>query len=147
MLPCDNESYVRRYLEANVDPATIIYYDLLTRDNTKTPKVDIYIAGFLCQPFSTANSTRKGFEYSRGTVFDGCVDYIRKHLPTTFVLENVTGLRSIDAGRAYAYVMETLSAIESPGFYTVYVDTLNSQDYGVPQNRPRLYIVGIRADK
>jgi len=71
----------------------VFYDNLMERDNTKAPPVDLYVAGFPCQSFSIAGK-RAGFDDIRGTVFFGCADYIREKQPDVFVLENVKGILS-----------------------------------------------------
>lgn len=87
----DISGYVRRHLRSNVGTNVRIYKDLLERDNNKVGSADLYIAGFPCQPFSSSNHSRRGLQDPRGTVFGGCVNYISRHLPKAFVLENVKG--------------------------------------------------------
>lgn len=82
------------YLHDNCDRGTIIYDNLLTRNNDITPQVDIYAAGFPCQPFSSNYAERQGFDDERGEVFFGCVEYSEKRRPTAFIFENVPPLSS-----------------------------------------------------
>jgi DNA (cytosine-5)-methyltransferase 1 len=102
------------------------------------PKHDVLLAGFPCQPFSYAGS-RRGFGDTRGTLFFEVEKIIQKHLPKLVLLENVRGLVSHDEGRTLKTIT---SRLESLG-YGVEYRVLNSADFGVPQNRMRIYIVGI----
>jgi len=117
-----------------------IYGDVRRRDMKSTPYVDLYVCGFPCQPFSLAGA-RKGLDDARGTIFAACADYIRTQRPRYFVLENVRNLLAIDGGRTWKHILGCLESI--PG-YSVNWALMNCKDYGVPQHRRRIYIVGVR---
>ena len=122
--------------------------DLMKRNNksSEAPAVDLYCAGFPCQPFSAAGKGR-GFKdkRGRGKIFFGCADYIRHQRPKVFILENVHRLLHIHGGKTFASVMRTLRRI-GPAAYDVQFEVLDTQHHGVPQSRRRVYIVGIRKD-
>lgn len=105
---------------------------------------DVLCGGFPCQAFSLAGK-RKGFEDEkrRGTLYREIVEIAREHQPKAIFCENVRGLLSLDGGRACQTI---LADIESAGYQIVFNHLLNSKDYGVPQNRVRLYIVALRLD-
>ena len=105
---------------------------------------DIYVAGFPCQPFSL-QGRQQGFRDAkgRGKIFFYVRDYIAANKPKIFVLENVKGLISVRNGNPFRKILKTLGAI---GAYNIHHAVLNTQDHGVPQFRPRLYIIGIRKD-
>lgn len=103
------------------------------------PAFDILLAGFPCQPFSNAGH-KKGFEDTRGTLFFDICRIISAHKPQVVLLENVKGFRSHDKGKTFATVKKTL---EEMG-YNVHYQVLNSKDFGVPQNRERIYIVAFK---
>jgi len=142
---CDIDKHVKTQILKNFPPK-VWFDDLMTRDNSlaSTPGVDLYLAGFPCQPFSAAG-LQKGFKDKRGMVFYGCADYIDTKRPRAFVLENVKRLMTHDKGNTFKQVMHTLKGI-GEGAYEVQCQLLNSQEHGVPQSRPRIYIVGIRKD-
>ena len=107
---------------------------------------DICLAGFPCQAFSVAG-TRKGFNDSykglaRGTLFFDVVRICSLHKPKVIFCENVKGLIIHDKGRTYKIIKNTLKEIG----YNVYETILNSRNFGVPQNRERIYIVAFRKD-
>jgi DNA (cytosine-5)-methyltransferase 1 len=104
--------------------------------------VDILFAGFPCQPFSSMGA-RRGLEDARGTLFFAIAAFLREFEPRYFVLENVRGLKS-DAGGATLQLMRDILAGLG---YHVAVWTLNSADYGVPQTRRRVYIVGEKSSR
>jgi len=145
MFSCDIDKHVKTQLLENF-PALKWYDDLMTRDNRspETPSADIYLAGFPCQSFS-ALGLQKGFKDKRGMVFYGCADYIDCKRPRAFILENVKRLISHEGGNTMKKVMETLEGIGG-GAYSVDWKIMDTQEHGVPQSRPRVYIIGIRKD-
>jgi DNA (cytosine-5)-methyltransferase 1 len=104
------------------------------------PNFDILCAGFPCQPFSIAGE-RKGFCDTRGTLFFDIERIIKEKKTKAFILENVKGLTSHDKGQTLKVILETL---EKKLNYKVFYQVLNSKDYGVPQNRERIYIIGFK---
>ena len=100
---------------------------------------DLLLGGFPCQPFSYAGK-RKGFGDTRGTLFFEIERILSKYQPKAFLLENVRGLYSHDRGRTFETIINKLHKLG----YGTYDLLLNSSDYGVPQNRVRLYILGIK---
>lgn len=113
---------------------------------TDIPEFDICLAGFPCQAFSIAGQ-RKGFEddykgLSRGTLFFEVARICEYHKPKVIFCENVKGLQNHDRGRTYNVIKGRL---EEMG-YKVFEKILNSKDFGVPQNRERIYIVAFRND-
>ncbi len=105
------------------------------------PDFDILLGGFPCQPFSQAG-LHKGFSDTRGTLFFNIEEIIRVKRPKAFLLENVKQLRGHDHGRTYKVIEEHLRALN----YTVTSAVLRAGDFGVPQNRERIYIVGFDRD-
>lgn len=105
---------------------------------TEIEPFDFLLAGFPCQPFSYAGK-RRGFGDTRGTLFFEVERILKKYRPKAFLLENVRGLRTHDKGRTFETIMQKLHDL---GYGTTEL-ILNSSDFGVPQNRVRLYIVGI----
>jgi DNA (cytosine-5)-methyltransferase 1 len=99
---------------------------------------DFMLAGFPCQSFSYAGN-RKGFAETRGTLFFEVERLLAKYKPKGFLLENVRGLTSHDKGRTLTTIIKSLKNLG----YSVDFVLLNSSDFGVPQNRVRIYIVGI----
>lgn len=121
--------------------------DILQVDADEIPDGDILTAGFPCQPFSNAGN-RKGVHDSRGMLYKECLRIIEKKLPKVIVFENVKGLLStkyIDGRNLVDVIVEDLSSIGNVG-YNVDYKMLNASDYRVPQNRHRVFIIGIRKD-
>ena len=119
----------------------------ITQINEKNiPSFDICLAGFPCQAFSLAGR-RKGFEDDykgrcRGTLFFDVVRICNLHRPAAIFCENVKGLIIHNGGQTFSVIKNTLEEIG----YNVYFKILNSKDFGVPQNRERIYIVAFRKD-
>jgi DNA (cytosine-5)-methyltransferase 1 len=138
---CEIDKYARDSIKANYKPG-ILYEDITTRDHSALPDIDLYVCGFPCQPFSVAGK-RKGVDDPRGTIFWHCLETIKEKLPFVFILENVKGILSINKSRTFQNIIKSLKNI---GMYNVEWKVMNTKDYGIPQNRERVYIVGIRED-
>ena len=106
---------------------------------SQIPNHDILTGGFPCQPFSTIGK-REGFEHStQGTLFFDIVRILKEKKPKAFLLENVPGLRTHDSGNTYRTILSTLK--DELGYW-MDDQILNAVDFGVPQHRKRIYIVG-----
>lgn len=114
--------------------------DITAIDKKSIPDFDILCAGFPCQPFSQAGF-RKGFADIRGTLFFDIAEIIRIKKPKAFFLENVRGLYSHDEGRTFETIKKTLT--EDLG-YTFHHSIVKASDHGLPQHRPRLFMVGFK---
>ena len=118
----------------------------ITKESTKSyiPKdFDVLCGGFPCQAFSLAGR-RLGFkDETRGTLFFEIEDILKKHQPKAFFLENVKGLVCHNGGKTLKTILEHL---DNAGYNVVPPQILNAMDYGVPQHRERIYIVGFRKD-
>lgn len=108
------------------------------REITEIEPFDFLLAGFPCQPFSYAGK-RQGFGDTRGTLFFEIERILGRYRPKAFLLENVRGLYTHDGGRTFETIMSKLHELG----YGTYDLILNSSDFNVPQNRVRLYILGI----
>lgn len=106
------------------------------------PDFDILLGGFPCQPFSQAG-LHKGFADTRGTLFFNIEEIIAEKRPKAFLLENVKQLKGHDHGRTYKVIEEHLKNLD----YTVSSAVLRAGDFGVPQNRERIYIVGFDRER
>lgn len=120
----------------------IVYDDMCTRDSKILPEIDLYVCGFPCQPFSQAGE-RKGLNDERGNVFYKCIDVIVTKQPKHFVLENVKNILTHDKGNTWKIIMSELEKLSKYG-YNVTHKVMNTRDYGIPQNRERVYIVGTK---
>lgn len=115
--------------------------DITKIDAKDIPDFDVLLGGFPCQPFSQAG-LKKGFSDTRGTLFFEIERIIQEKRPKAFLLENVKQLRSHDKGRTLKVILEHIDALN----YYVKAEVLRAGDFGVPQNRERIYIVGISKD-
>ncbi len=132
--------------KANFDDEFDIAGDITKIKEEDIPEFDICLAGFPCQAFSMAGK-HGGFEDDyhgrcRGTLFLDVVRICDHHKPKVIFCENVKGLTIHDKGRTFKVIKE---AFEQIG-YTVFTKVLNSKDFGVPQNRERIYLVCFRND-
>lgn len=115
--------------------------DITKIDEKEIPKHDILLAGFPCQAFSLAGR-QKGFEDARGTLFFDVARIVKYHKPKVVFCENVKNLVNHDRGRTFRVIKNILDELG----YRVFYKVLNSKDFGVPQNRERIYIVAFRSD-
>jgi len=115
--------------------------DITKIDTAKLPDFDLLMGGFPCQSFSIAGK-RGGFDDTRGTLFFEIARILRDKTPKYFLLENVKGLLSHDSGRTFSTIIETLQEIG----YGVSWKVLNTKDFGIPQNRERVFIFGVRGE-
>lgn len=111
--------------------------DITKITNEEIPNFDILLGGFPCQPFSQAG-LKKGFSDTRGTLFFEIERIIEAKRPKAFMLENVKQLKGHDKGRTLKTITEHLEKMN----YEVRTKVLRAADFGVPQNRERLFIIG-----
>lgn len=117
------------------------YGDLMKIDTVTLPDFDLMIGGFPCQTFSTVGK-QQGFNDERGQVIFGLIKILKEKKVKYFILENVKGFVSHDNGNALKTVLTEFDKLG----YDVSWKVLNSTNYGVPQSRERIYLVGIRKD-
>ena len=120
--------------------------DITEIDENDIPEFDICLAGFPCQAFSLAGK-RQGFADNykglcRGTLFLDVARICEKQKPKVIFCENVKGLKIHDRGRTFSIIQKTFEDLG----YKVFSEVLNSKNFGVPQNRERIYIVAFRND-
>jgi DNA (cytosine-5)-methyltransferase 1 len=140
------DAYAQKTYMANFNHPSSVAGDITAILEADVPAFDICLAGFPCQAFSLAGQ-RKGFgdDYrgmSRGTLFFDVVRICSRHRPKAIFCENVKGLTIHDKGRTFEIIKKCLSDMG----YAVHAKVLNSRDFGVPQNRERIYIVAFRDD-
>ena len=114
----------------------------ITKEETKAfipDGFDLICAGFPCQAFSIAGK-RGGFEDTRGTLFFDVAEIIKRKQPKAIFLENVKGLRNHNGGKTLATILNVLR--NDLGYFVPEPQIINAKDFGVPQNRERIYIVG-----
>ncbi len=114
-----------------------VYGDITKIESEQIPDFDVLLGGFPCQPFSQAG-LHKGFSDTRGTLFFEIERIIKDKRPKAFLLENVKQLVGHDHGNTFAVIIEHLKALN----YSVDYKVLAAKDFGLPQIRERIYIVG-----
>lgn len=114
-----------------------IFGDIKQIDENDVPDHDILLAGFPCQPFSQAG-LKKGFTDTRGTLFFDIERILIAKQPKAFLLENVKQLKGHDKGETFKTIIDHLNKAGYKVFYKI----LKARDFGIPQNRERIYIVG-----
>ena len=129
------DKYARQIYEKNFGVES--YGDIKGINEQDIPDHDLLVAGFPCQSFST-DGNRKGFNDTRGTLFFEIARAAEYKRPKILLLENVRGLLSHDQGRTFETILKTLDNIG----YDVEWQVLNSKNFGVPQNRERVFIIG-----
>jgi DNA (cytosine-5)-methyltransferase 1 len=112
------------------------YGDITKITENEIPKHDILCGGFPCQAFSVSGK-QKGFEDIRGTLFFDIVRIVKKHLPKVLFLENVKNLVKHNEGNTLNTIIQTLEELQ----YVVFIKVLNASNFGLPQNRERVYII------
>jgi DNA (cytosine-5)-methyltransferase 1 len=116
--------------------------DITKIKSKEIPEHEILVAGFPCQPFSNAG-VKLGFNDMRGTLFFDIIRIARYRKPSMMLLENVKGLKSHDKGHTFSVILYSLNKIGYDVFYKV----LNAKNFGLPQNRERIYIVCVNRKK
>jgi DNA (cytosine-5)-methyltransferase 1 len=117
--------------------------DITNIDKKAMPDFDILTGGFPCQPFSQAG-VKKGFSDTRGTLFYDIAEIIRIKKPKAFFLENVRGLLAHDNGKTFETISKVLT--EELG-YSLNYNLVKASEHGLPQNRPRLFMIGFKNKK
>jgi DNA (cytosine-5)-methyltransferase 1 len=138
---CEIDKYARLSSEANYKKPKKVYIDMLTRNNSELPHVDLYVCGFPCQAFSNMGN-RLGTKDPRAKIIPKMIDTIKISKPKVCILENVRGFMNIEKGIP---MKNLLNGLEKLG-YKVYHSSYNTKNYGLPQNRERVYFICIRKD-
>jgi DNA (cytosine-5)-methyltransferase 1 len=137
------KNYVQQSYEANYDVKyNRFFQDIKLLDGTDFKgKVDLLVGGSPCQSFSTVGF-QQGLEDARGTLFYDYARIVQEVQPKVFIYENVRGLLTHDKGNTFDVIKGIFNSLG----YKYYIDVLNSKDYGLPQNRRRLFVVGFKED-
>ena len=135
---CEWDKYAReQYLHFHGEPQTF-YKDIKDLDATQyKDKIDLFVWGSPCQDLSLAGK-RKGFDGEKSSLFREGARVMSEMMPKCFIFENVKGLLSSNNGNDYKEVVSTFQKL---GYYCT-MQIMNTKDYGVPQNRERVFIVG-----
>lgn len=127
--------------QRNFQCSKVICGDITNINSNQIPDHDVLIGGFPCQSFSTVNPTKNPFD-DRANLYKQMARILEEKQPKAFIAENVKGLMTLHKG---GILKNVINAFEKAG-YTVYWKLINAADYGVPQKRERIIIVGIRSD-
>ena len=140
----DNDEYCTKIYNDNFKHKCVVQ-DIKSLDIAGLPDFDVLIGGFPCQSFSISaqNPPRLGYKDERGMLFFEMVKILRERHPRFFIAENVKGLLSANKGKAFPMIIEEF---ENAGYKVVH-KLLNAEDYGVPQRRQRVVIVGFRDEE
>ena len=135
---CECDKFAKQAYEALYDTRKELYFDDARKiDPEELPDIDLICGGFPCQSFSIAGK-RRGFDDVRGNLFFESARIAAVKRPRYLLMENVPGLLSHDQGRTFETILQTLDELG----YDVAWQVLNSADFGVPQARKRVFIIG-----
>ena len=136
---CDIDKYCKQTYFANYKITEDQWYNDIKTINGKeyTGKIDLFIGGSPCQSFSMVGK-RKGLDDDRGNLFFEFARLVNEIKPKVFIFENVKGLLSHNSGKTWKIIEDKVKSLG----YTYYKQVLNAKNYGIPQNRERLFIVG-----
>ena len=135
---CEIDKFARKSYLANHDAPLTFYEDIRDLDaKAYAEQIDILIGGSPCQDFSIAGQ-RAGENGERGNLIWQFYRIVSEAHPKVFIYENVKGFLSINGGKSYQRFLDALRGLG----YFCHAEILNTKDYGIPQNRERLYIVG-----
>jgi DNA (cytosine-5)-methyltransferase 1 len=134
------DSEAKRAYEANYKITP--HGDITQIEASEIPNHDVLLAGFPCQPFSIIGK-KLGFDDIRGTLFFEIARILKDKKPRIFILENVKQLKTHDNGKTLEKIIKTLKKLD----YNIYYDVLNALNYGLPQKRERIIIVGFLNNK
>lgn len=140
---CDNDKFVKESYFANYKISEKHWHDdvveLAKIGEQYKNKVDLFVGGSPCQPFSFVGS-KAGLEDTRGTLFHDFAELVDKIKPPVFIYENVKGLLDHDGGRTWKVMRDVFDSLG----YKIHQSTLNAKNYGMPQHRERLFVVGFK---
>jgi DNA (cytosine-5)-methyltransferase 1 len=139
---CDNSPFVRQSYLANYDIAPDDYHsDIINLSAKKYKgKVDLLVGGSPCQSFSSVGK-RMGLDDDRGNLVFEFIRIVKESAPEIFIFENVKGLLTVDKGKTFTNII--LPKFKKLG-YSLFYETLNSKDFGIPQHRERLFVIGFK---
>lgn len=145
VMACEIDKYASKtYLKNFPDTymlQDIEYFDTKKKIKELVPEHNLLLAGFPCQPFSRAGK-KLGMNDTRGTLFFYIENILNIKKPDAFILENVSGLKEHDKGKTLEIILNVLKK----NYYIPEPKILNAKNFGLPQNRKRIFIVGIRKD-
>lgn len=138
---CDNDNFVKQSYFANYNIDETRWYDDVHNINGEKykGKIDLLVGGSPCQSFSMVGK-RRGFDDTRGTLFYEFARVVKESQPNVFIYENVKGLVNHDNGNTFETIKATFDELGYRYFYKV----LNAKDFGIPQHRERIFVVGFK---
>ncbi|WP_410877868.1 DNA (cytosine-5-)-methyltransferase [Myroides sp. DW712] len=141
LFACDNDKFVKQSYFANYDIDESNWYEDVhnIKGSKYKNKIDLLVGGSPCQSFSMVGK-RKGFEDTRGTLFYEFARVVKESQPNVFIYENVKGLINHDNGNTFEVIKATFDDLGYKYFYQV----LNAKNYGIPQHRERIFVVGFK---
>ena len=139
VMACDIDKNCREVYEKNYNIKPL--KDIKTIDPTIIEDFDIICAGFPCQPFSNGGK-KKTFEDSRGLLFDEIIRIAKVKTPSFMILENVKHIKKVDNGKVFKYILDNIKSIG----YFVKTFQLSPHQFGIPQQRERVFFLCIRND-
>lgn len=138
---CDIDKKPIDTYKLNFSAKDVVCADICDINESDIPSCDILIGGFPCQSFSTVNPTKDPFD-DRANLYKQMVRFVKAKQPKAFIAENVKGLLTLHKGSIFNSVLKSFSDVGYKTFYML----MNAANYGVPQKRERVIIVGIRND-
>lgn len=136
VMACEIDETARNIYNLNHQPS-LMENDITQVKMHDIPDHDILCAGFPCQPFSQAGF-KKGFDDTRGTLFFNILEILKHKRPKAFFLENVRHLKNHDDGKTFSIIERKIKAIG----YSFHSYIVHATDHGLPQPRPRLFMIG-----
>jgi DNA (cytosine-5)-methyltransferase 1 len=138
----EKEKHCRKFIQDNCPDLKQLLSKVEDVSAADLPDVDIFAAGFPCQPFSSAGR-QEGAADERGTLFAHIDEYLKVHVPKVVILENVPMLKTAEKfAVVYAKIKKSLKTLD----YCIFDDIMDTMDHGLPHSRKRLYVVCIRKD-
>jgi len=143
VVACDSDAKVKQVIEQSFTVG-IFFDDMMATPVGHMPgKLGLYVCGFPCQPYSPAGRKR-GLEDNRALPLDRVLEYISRNAPRSFILENVAALAT---DKKYKWLFDKIiQSLGNLNQYAIHWKVVNTMDYGIPQDRRRIYIVGIQRD-
>ena len=137
---CDNDKFVKESYFANYDIDESRWFDDATTlyAGKFKDKIDLLVGGAPCQSFSMVGKRRNLLDDTRGTLFYDFARVVQDTKPKVFIFENVAGILNHDKKRTWAKINEVFESLD----YKCFSETLNGRDFGIPQNRKRVFLIG-----
>ncbi|WP_049558972.1 DNA cytosine methyltransferase, partial [Limnoraphis robusta] len=139
----DSSELSCRVYQSNFGESSIVLGDITQIDCSDIPQHDLLTAGFPCQPFSPAGKKQGIRDQVRGTLFERIVEIIASKQPQYFLLENVKRILTMEQGYHFRVILKALASLD----YLIEWRLINPLNFGIPQNRDRVFIIGTKSTK